>query len=113
MNKFVTSIAAALLAAGSFATWAAGDHGAFGKKEARATAAADMTDGEVRKVDTEAAKVTLKHGDIKTLDMPAMTMVFNVKDKAMLANVKSGDKVKFKAVNDAGKVTVTEMQVVR
>ena len=74
---------------------------------------ADMTDGEVRKVDVDQAKVTLKHADIKSLDMPAMTMVFVVKDKAMLSGVKAGDKVRFKAVNDAGKYTITEMQVVR
>ena len=93
---------------------ASGDHGA-GHKPAQAaqSAAADMTDGEVRKVDKEAAKITLKHADIKSLDMPAMTMVFNVKDKAMLDKVKAGDKVKFKAVNDAGKFTVTDMQVVQ
>ena len=56
---------------------------------------------------------TLKHGEIKSLDMPAMTMVFVVKDKAMLDSVKAGDKVRFKAVSDAGKITVTEMQVMR
>ena len=72
--------------------------------------AADMTDAEVRKIDLEAGKVTLKHGDIKSLDMPAMTMVFVVKDKAMLDKLKTGDKVKFKAINDAGKFTVTEIQ---
>ena len=72
--------------------------------------AADMTDAEVRKIDLEAGKVTLKHADIKSLDMPAMTMVFVVKDKAMLDKLKAGDKVKFKAINDAGKFTVTEIQ---
>lgn len=72
-----------------------------------------MADGEVRKVDKEAGKVTLRHGEIKALDMPAMTMVFVVKDKAMLEKVKAGDKVRFKAVSDAGKFTVTEMQVVQ
>ena len=82
------------------------------KKPATATttAAGDMTDGEVRKVDIEAGKLTLKHADIKSLDMPAMTMVFNVKDKAMLDKLKAGDKVKFKAINDGGKFTVTEIQ---
>jgi Cu(I)/Ag(I) efflux system protein CusF len=109
MKKFITFAAAGLLATASVTGWAAGDHG---KKDTQA-AAADMAEGEVRKVDAETAKLTLKHGEIKSLDMPAMTMVFNVKDKAMLANVKSGDKVKFKAVNDAGKMTITEMQVVR
>ena len=75
--------------------------------------AADMTDAEVRKIDVEAGKLTLKHADIKSLDMPAMTMVFVVKDKAMLDKLKAGDKVKFKAINDAGKFTVTEIQPVK
>ena len=73
----------------------------------------NMTDAEVRKIDLEAGKVTLKHADIKSLDMPAMTMVFVVKDKAMLDKLKAGDKVKFKAINDAGKFTVTEIQPAR
>ena len=77
---------------------------------AAGAAAADMTDGEVRKVDMEGSKITLKHADIKSLDMPGMTMVFVVKDKAMLDKLKTGDKVKFKAINDAGKFTVTEIQ---
>ena len=78
-----------------------------------AAPASDMSDGEVRKIDIEAGKVTLKHGDIKNLDMPGMTMVFVVKDKAMLDKLKAGDKVKFKAINDAGKFTVTEIQPAR
>ena len=80
---------------------------------AAGAAAADMTDGEVRKIDMEGSKVTLKHADIKNLDMPGMTMVFVVKDKAMLDKLKTGDKVKFKAINDAGKFTVTEIQPAR
>jgi Cu/Ag efflux protein CusF len=79
-------------------------------KPAAQAGAADMTDGEVRKVDIEAGKLTLKHADIKNLDMPAMTMVFVIKDKAMLDKLKTGDKVRFKAINDAGKFTVTEIQ---
>ncbi len=71
---------------------------------------ADMTDGEVRKVDLDAGKVTLRHAEIKSLDMPAMTMVFVVKDRNMLECLKAGDKVKFKAINDAGKFTVTEIE---
>ena len=72
---------------------------------------ADMNDAEVRKVDKESGKLTLKHAEIKGLDMPAMTMVFVVKDKAMLDKLQPGDKVKFKAVNDSGKFTVTEIEV--
>jgi len=73
-------------------------------------AAADMTAAEVRKVDKENKKVTLKHGPIKNLDMPAMTMVFGVSDAALLDKVKAGDKVQFVAKNDGGKFTVTEIQ---
>ncbi len=76
----------------------------------QAAGSADMTDAEVRKIDKEAGKLTLKHAEIKSLDMPAMTMVFVVKEKAMLDKLQPGDKVKFKAVNDAGKYTVTEIQ---
>ena len=74
---------------------------------------ADMTDGEVRKIDKAQSKITLKHGEIKNLDMPGMTMVFQVKDKALLDKLAPGDKVKFKAVNESGKFTVTDLQVVR
>jgi Cu(I)/Ag(I) efflux system periplasmic protein CusF len=77
------------------------------------TSAADMTDGEVRKIDKDGAKITLKHAEIKSLDMPPMTMVFTVKDKALLDRVQPGDKVKFKAISEAGKYTVTDLQVVR
>ena len=80
---------------------------------AAAGATADMTDAEVRKIDMEAGKVTLTHAEIKSLDMPGMTMVFVVKDKAMLEKLKAGDKVKFRAINDAGKFTVTEIQPVQ
>jgi len=69
----------------------------------------DVASGEVRKVDKDAAKVTIKHGDIKSLDMPPMTMVFQVKDKAVLDQVKAGDKIRFKAVSENGKFFVTEI----
>ena len=108
----LTRFALVLSAAAAMPAWAERDHGAHGILVAQATTA-DMTDAEVRKVDKEGGKLTLKHGEIKNLDMPGMTMVFVVKDKAMLDKVKTGDKIKFKAVNDAGKFTVTEMQVVQ
>ena len=86
---------------------------AMASPTASAPAAADMTDAEVRKVDKEGGKLTLKHAAIKNLDMPGMTMVFQVKDKALLDKLQAGDKVKFKAINDAGKFTVTEIHPVR
>ena len=75
--------------------------------------ATDMTDGEVRKVDKDTKKITIKHGEIKNLDMPGMTMLFQVKDPAMLEMVKPGDKVKFRAEKAGGSIVLTEIQVVR
>lgn len=68
-----------------------------------------LTDGEVRKVDKEAGKITLRHGDIQHLDMPSMTMVFVVKDKSMLDKVQAGDKVRFMATHDKGQMVVTDI----
>jgi Cu(I)/Ag(I) efflux system periplasmic protein CusF len=48
--------------------------------QSTAVALADMTDGEIRKVDLEAMKITIQHSEIKNLEMPGMTMVFQVKD---------------------------------
>lgn len=74
------------------------------------SAAATAAEGEVRKIDKENQKITLKHGDIKNLDMPGMTMVFQVKDPAMLEKVKAGDKVRFKAEKSNGAIVVTDLQ---
>ena len=65
-------------------------------------AAAEMTEGVVRKVDRDTGKVALKHGEIKHLDMPPMTMVFQARDPALLDGLKPGDKVLFSAETTAG-----------
>lgn len=112
--------------------WASGDHGkpaaatkqtvqtqqpappaATTTSSTTATAAAPMTDGEVTKVDMDNKKVTLRHAEIKNLDMPGMTMVFQVKDPAMLSKVKSGDKVRFTAERLNGAFTVTNIEVAK
>lgn len=80
---------------------------------ATATATTIKTDGEVRKIDKEGKRITIKHGEIKNLDMPAMTMVFQAANPAMVDKVKVGDKVRFVAANPGGKLTVTEIQPVR
>lgn len=74
------------------------------------TSVAPMADGEVRKVDKDAGKITIKHGPLANLDMPSMTMVFRVKDPAMLDRVKEGDKIKFVADRMNGALTVTQME---
>ncbi|GDY37511.1 MULTISPECIES: copper-binding protein [unclassified Acidovorax] len=75
-----------------------------------AAAAASMTDGEVRKIDKDAGKITIKHGDIKHLEMPGMTMVFAAKDKALLDKAKVGDKIQFMVVSENGKMVVTAIE---
>jgi Cu/Ag efflux protein CusF len=74
-------------------------------------ASAQSADGEVKKIDEAAGKITLKHGPIKSLDMDeGMTMVFRAQDPTMLKQVKVGDKVKFDAARVDGKITVTKIQ---
>lgn len=74
--------------------------------------AAEMTEGEVRTVSKDTGKITLKHGEIKNLDMPPMTMVFQVKDTGLLDKVKAGDKVRFAVEKGAGGAfIVTDIQV--
>jgi Cu(I)/Ag(I) efflux system protein CusF len=75
-----------------------------------AQASAPLAEGEVRKVDKETKKITLRHGPIPNLEMPAMSMVFQVKDPAMLDQVKAGDKVKFQAEKVNGQFTVTRIE---
>jgi len=77
---------------------------------ASAQAHAALTEGEVRKVDKETKKITIRHGPIANLDMPPMTMVFQVKDPAMLDQVKTGDKVRFAADKLGGAYTVTQLE---
>jgi Cu/Ag efflux protein CusF len=74
---------------------------------------AALSDGEVRKVDKEAKKLTIRHGPLANLDMPPMTMVFQVKEAAMLDQVKAGDKVKFQAEKVNGAFTVTRIEPAR
>ena len=76
-------------------------------------ATTDLAEAEVRKVDKENKKVTLKHGPIKNLDMPAMTMVFVVDDAALLDKLRTGDKIRFRAAHEGGKYLVTEVQPVK
>lgn len=92
----IKRIAAALLATALFAPFVHGQQA--------------LSDGEIRKVDKSAKKLTIKHGPLANLDMPGMTMVFQVTDPAMLEQVKAGDKVKFQAENVGGALTVTKIE---
>ena len=108
--KFLAVSACAIGIASPLASFAqaAMDHSKMESAQAPA-----MTDGEIKKIDQTNGKVTIKHGDIKHLDMPGMTMVFTAKDKSLLTGIKSGDKVKFMVINEGGKMVVTDIQPVR
>ena len=73
-------------------------------------AMARMSEGEVRKVDRVAGKLTLQHGPLDNVDMPAMTMVFRIRDPAWLPQLKVGDKVRFVAERVDGNLTVTALE---
>ena len=73
-------------------------------------AAAPLAEAEVRKVDRAARKVTLKHGPIKNLDMPAMTMVFQVRDPALLDRLVQGEKILFTAEQRQGAYVLTGVE---
>jgi Cu(I)/Ag(I) efflux system periplasmic protein CusF len=80
---------------------------------ATTVAAAELAEGEVRKIDKETNKLTLRHAEIKSLDMPAMTMVFRVAEPALLSQVKVGDKIRFRAEKQAGGYVVTAIEVAK
>jgi Cu/Ag efflux protein CusF len=74
----------------------------------------DMVAGEVRRVNKEQNKITLRHGEIKALDMAPMTMVFEVRDPKLLEAVKPGDKVRFRAIKEPnGAFVVTAIEPAR
>jgi Cu/Ag efflux protein CusF len=110
--KLLVAAATAFLVPLTVAAQSSGgmDHGSMagqGKMQGQAATA----DGEVRKVDKDAQKITVRHGPLPQLDMPmAMTMVYRVKDPAMLDKVKPGDKVKFQAEKIGGAFTLTMIE---
>ena len=106
----IGTVAAALIAAPVFAQTAS-DHASHHADSA--ANAPPATDGEVRKVDKSAGKLTIRHGEIRNLEMPAMTMVFTAKDPAMLDGLKEGDKIKFTANKVNGVYTITAVEVVK
>lgn len=78
-----------------------------------AAASAPQSEGEVRKVDLEQGKVTLRHGPLANLDMPPMTMVFTAADPKQLEGLAPGDKVRFTADRKNGRYIVTAIEAAR
>ena len=103
-------ILATALLFGAPAVLAQTDHAGHGTPAKAAAPSAALTEGEIRRVDKEAKKLTIKHGPIKNLDMPAMTMVFQVADLALLDQVRAGDKVKFRAEKQGDNYLVTRIE---
>ena len=81
-------------------------------EDASVAQATSLTDGDVKKIDKDNGKLTIKHGPLDNLGMPAMTMVFRVKDTALLDKIKPGDRIRFLAEKLDGLLTVTRLEVV-
>jgi Cu(I)/Ag(I) efflux system protein CusF len=112
--NFTIAVAIAIGLAMSSAVYANNHHPNADAKSAGAIASeVGLSEGEVRKVDKDTGKVTIKHGPLVNLGMPAMTMVFQVKDPAMLDQVKAGDKINFIAEKVGGQYTVTRVEAVK
>ncbi|NTX25986.1 copper-binding protein [Burkholderia pyrrocinia] len=107
MKKGLVSMATGCALAFSAASYAAGDMAGM---DMSGGAKQGMSHGEIRKVDTATAKLTIKHGPLDNLGMDAMTMAFKVKDPAMLSQVKVGDKIDFVAEDVGGALTVVELK---
>jgi Cu(I)/Ag(I) efflux system periplasmic protein CusF len=106
MTKFLPVV---FVAAAMSAQWVHANEEHHKPAAGASQAAEPLSEGEVRKVDKDAQKITVRHGPLANLDMPAMTMVFQVKDAVMLDKVKTGDKVKFRAEKVGGAFTITQI----
>lgn len=109
----VALLHAAPLHAQQSASDSAMDHSKHAAPSASASEAAPMIEGEVRKIDKEQGKITIRHGELKNLGMPAMTMVMRVRDAAMLDQVSEGQKVRFSADRANGAITVTNLEPIQ
>lgn len=106
-------VAALCLSTGAYAQQAvdhSGHQPASAKTDAKTKTQGTLADGEIRKVDRDAKKITLRHGPIPSIDMGPMTMVYQVKDPAMLDKVKTGDKVKFDAEKSGANYVITRIE---
>lgn len=75
-------------------------------------AQAQMTEGEVRRIDAANNKVTIRHGEIKNLDMPPMSMVFVAKPASIIKGIQVGDKIRFSAIEENSQYVVTKIEKV-
>lgn len=110
------SFVLALCAASAGSAWSAnhhaahGQHGQHSQQSTTPSVASEWAEAEVRRVDKAAGKITLRHGEIKNLDMPPMTMVFEVAEKSLLDQVKVGERIRFQADNSSTGFVVTHIE---
>lgn len=88
-------------------------HGAGHSAAPASASSAAMSEGEVKKIDKQSGKITIKHGPLANLNMPPMTMIFKAKDPAILDNVKVGDKIKFVAEQSGKTLQVARLEAVK
>jgi len=110
MKTIVVFLAAVSLSGAVFAQNSASHDSRHPAGAKTVQASNTLAKGEVRKIDKEAGKVTIKHGPIENLGMPPMTMAYRVKDPAMLGHLKVGDKIDFAADKINGAYTVTQIK---
>lgn len=108
-SKMNVLLAAVLAMGGAGLAMAATDTPAGARVTTDAPAAAKLTSGEVRKVDADQGKLTIKHEPIENLEMPAMTMVFKA-DADLLKGVKAGDKILFRAEQREAGFTIVKLE---
>jgi Cu/Ag efflux protein CusF len=108
MKTLITASLIAIASLGAVSVQAAGNHA--GHAMAAPAAEMQMIDALVKKVDKTAGKVTLSHGPLTNLNMPAMTMVLKVSNAAWLDQMKTGDKIRFMAENVNGAITVVHFE---
>jgi Cu(I)/Ag(I) efflux system periplasmic protein CusF len=108
MKLAAASLAAVALILTVFLPALAQSHAGHGSTAAAQSAS--KIDGEIRKIDKTAGKLTINHGEIKQMGMPPMTMMFPVKDKALLDKVREGDKVLFSLASERGSMVITAIE---
>ncbi|MCX7176498.1 MAG: copper-binding protein [Proteobacteria bacterium] len=113
MKTAIASFCVALATISSASVLAADEHAGHGAMHAASPADAAMSDGLVKKIDKSGGKLTIAHGPLANLGMPAMTMVFRVKDPAWLDQIKDGDKLRFLADTVNGSLTVVKFDKVK
>lgn len=116
MQTVIAASLAGLISLLPLAALAANEHDAHAgnmANQSRAPAEAPMSEGVVKKIDKAAGKVTIAHGPLLNLNMPAMTMAFRVKDATWIDQMAVGGKIRFVAEDMGGTLTVVRFEAAK